>query len=198
MCKSLVFCRKWKRQRHIISQLTCEGCESKTDHDNCEKALKYSRNEAFILKKGIPEQYGIYYALGTALVAEGFLSACYHLCPSHASFQFDTTFMYVITILLFLKIYQFRHPDVTINAYKIIAFSCIFLLLEAVGYYISTIVFWIIFTSIYMGGLFIFSAETYFYGQLKVTFLQMLKALQLYKLYQIMRPKGISHLTTRQ
>ena len=121
---------------------------------------------------------------------KGFLSACYHLCPSHASFQFDTTFMYVITILLHLKIFQFRHPDITMNAYKIVALSCIFLLMEAVGYYISTIAFWVFFTVVYMGGLFVFTAEIYFYGALKVTFLQILKALQLYKLYQIMRPKG--------
>ena len=37
---------------------------------------------------------------------EGVLSACYHICPTNENFQFDTTFMYIITILLFLKIYQ--------------------------------------------------------------------------------------------
>ena len=39
---------------------------------------------------------------------EGVLSGCYHICPTKVNFQFDTTFMYVISVLLFLKVYQFR------------------------------------------------------------------------------------------
>ena len=59
-------------------------------------------------QKGIPEQYGIFYALGAALIMEGVLSGSYHICPTKVNFQFDTTFMYVIGVLLFLKFYQFR------------------------------------------------------------------------------------------
>ena len=59
-------------------------------------------------QKGIPEQYGIFFALGLALVMEGVLSGSYHICPTKVNFQFDTTFMYVIGVLLFLKFYQFR------------------------------------------------------------------------------------------
>ena len=59
-------------------------------------------------RRGIPEQYGIFYALGVALIMEGVLSGCYHICPTKVNFQFDTTFMYVISVLLFLKVYQFR------------------------------------------------------------------------------------------
>ena len=33
---------------------------------------------------------------------------CYHICPNHSNFQFDTAFMYTIAILAMLKIYQFR------------------------------------------------------------------------------------------
>ena len=52
---------------------------------------------------GIPEQYGIFYALGVALTMEGVLSGSYHICPTKVNFQFDTTFMYVIGVLLFLR-----------------------------------------------------------------------------------------------
>ena len=58
-------------------------------------------------KNGIPQYFGIYYALAFALIAEGLLSACFHVCPTQENFQFDTTFMYVTAVLLIVKIYQF-------------------------------------------------------------------------------------------
>lgn len=67
---------------------------------------------------GIPQHFGLFYAMGFALISEGFLSACYHVCPTNENFQFDTTFMYVIAVLCFIKIYQFRHSDASSNAYK--------------------------------------------------------------------------------
>lgn len=42
--------------------------------------------------------------MGGALLMEGILSACYHICPTKVNFQFDTTFMYVIAVLVFLKV----------------------------------------------------------------------------------------------
>ena len=89
----------------------------------------------FLNQCGIPEQYGIYYAMGGAMIFEGVLSACYHVCPAHESFQFDTTFMYVLVAMIFLKFYQFRHPDIATNAY--ISFSMIgmSLIFETASYY---------------------------------------------------------------
>lgn len=40
---------------------------------------------------GIPQHYGLFYAMGTALMVEGVLSACYHICPTHANYQFGIT-----------------------------------------------------------------------------------------------------------
>lgn len=37
---------------------------------------------------GIPRHFGLFYAMGVALMMEGFLSACYHVCPNHSNFQF--------------------------------------------------------------------------------------------------------------
>ena len=37
---------------------------------------------------GIPQHFGLFYALGIALIMEGVLSGCYHVCPSYSNFQF--------------------------------------------------------------------------------------------------------------
>lgn len=37
---------------------------------------------------GIPQHYGLYYAMGIALIMQGVLSSCYHFCPSRNNFQF--------------------------------------------------------------------------------------------------------------
>lgn len=37
---------------------------------------------------GIPQHYGLLYAIGLALVMEGIMSACYHVCPNYSNFQF--------------------------------------------------------------------------------------------------------------
>ena len=69
---------------------------------------------------GIPHQYGIYYTLGGALAMEGIMSASYHVCPTNISFQFDTTFMYLLAILMYIKLYQNRHPDISSNAVQVV------------------------------------------------------------------------------
>ena len=57
---------------------------------------------------GVPRQYSLYYAMGLALVMQGVMSACYHVCPTEITFQFDTTFMYLIAILMLMKLYQVK------------------------------------------------------------------------------------------
>ena len=52
------------------------------------------------------QQFGIYYAMGGALICQGALSICYHVCPSDKTLQFDTTFIYIICMLGHVKIYQ--------------------------------------------------------------------------------------------
>lgn len=80
--------------------------------------------------------------MGIALIIEGLLSACYHICPSQSNYQFgnylkhyinqtwiliilwinfktflDTSFMYVMAVLCMIKLYQNRHPDINATAY---------------------------------------------------------------------------------
>ena len=101
-------------------------------------------------KHGIPLQYGIYYSLAGALAMEGLMSGSYHICPTTISFQFDTTFMYLISILIYIKMYQNRHPDISANsvtAYTVLGSA---LILEALSLYYSNAYFWIVFCLIYM------------------------------------------------
>ena len=90
-------------RQKILDELNSEDAEGRSITQKMRRARREGELE-FSRKKGIPEQYGIFYGLGLALIAEGFMSATYHICPTKESFQFDTTFMYLIAILLFLKV----------------------------------------------------------------------------------------------
>ncbi len=99
---------------------------------------------------GIPEQFGIYFAMAGASIGEGILSACFHICPTNINFQFDTTFMYALSLLIFLKVFQFRHSDITPSprtTYLLISFI---LVVEVIGYFVDHIVFWVIFILSYL------------------------------------------------
>ena len=37
---------------------------------------------------GIPQHFGLFYAMGLSLMMEGILSGCYHVCPSYSNYQF--------------------------------------------------------------------------------------------------------------
>ena len=80
--------------------------------------LKKSEKEAIqeYKERGITPYFGIYYALGFALISEGLMSSIYHTCPSGINFQFDSSFMFIISTLCILKLYQNRHPDISVGA----------------------------------------------------------------------------------
>ena len=82
------------------------------------KALALMREAGIEPRYGLPQHFGIFYAMGVGIVFEGVLSSCYHVCPTNENFQFDTTFMYLTATLALIKIYQFRHPDIVSKAYK--------------------------------------------------------------------------------
>jgi len=82
---------------------------------------KHPRND-HESETGLLQQMSIFYAMGFCLMAQAFFSVCYHVCPTNMSLQFDTTMMYVICVLCYVKLYQFRHPDSTANAYSIFGF----------------------------------------------------------------------------
>ncbi|CAG7837461.1 unnamed protein product, partial [Allacma fusca] len=81
---------------------------------------------------GVPQHFGVFYSMGLALIIEGFLSAAYHVCPNQNNFQFDTCFMYVISVLTLVKVYQFRHP-VALDANQVFAILAGIILVSVAG-----------------------------------------------------------------
>ncbi|XP_059369720.1 SID1 transmembrane family member 2-like isoform X4 [Carassius carassius] len=125
------------------------------------------RNDSTALECGIPKHFGLYYAMGTALMMEGLLSACYHVCPNYTNFQFDTSFMYMIAGLCMLKLYQKRHPDINASAYS--AYAClaavIFFSVLGVVFGKGNTVFWIVFSVIHILATMLLSTQLYYMGR---------------------------------
>uniref|UniRef100_A0A3P9NM63 SID1 transmembrane family member 2 n=1 Tax=Poecilia reticulata TaxID=8081 RepID=A0A3P9NM63_POERE len=125
------------------------------------------RNDLNALECGIPKHFGVYYAMGTALMMEGLLSACYHVCPNYTNFQFDTSFMYMIAGLCMLKLYQKRHPDINASAYT--AYAClaavIFFSVLGVVFGRGNMVFWIVFSVIHILATLLLSTQLYYMGR---------------------------------
>ncbi|XP_060799366.1 SID1 transmembrane family member 2 isoform X2 [Neoarius graeffei] len=125
------------------------------------------RNNITALECGIPKHFGLYYAMGTALMMEGLLSACYHVCPNYTNFQFDTSFMYMIAGLCMLKLYQKRHPDINASAYT--AYAClaavIFFSVLGVVFGKGNTVFWIVFSVLHIVFTLLLSTQLYYMGR---------------------------------
>ncbi|XP_041796820.1 SID1 transmembrane family member 2 isoform X2 [Chelmon rostratus] len=125
------------------------------------------RNDLNALECGIPKHFGLFYAMGTALMMEGLLSACYHVCPNYTNFQFDTSFMYMIAGLCMLKLYQKRHPDINASAYTAYASlaAVIFFSVLGVVFGKGNTVFWIIFSVIHILATLLLSTQLYYMGR---------------------------------
>jgi dsRNA-gated channel SID-1 len=121
-------------------------------------------------EKGIPSQFGLYYAMGMALIMEGLMSASYHICPSYSNFQFDTSFMYLIGGLGMLKLYQTRHPDILPNAYMAYAFFAFIILMAVLGVIYINIAVWIAFSVFLILLTLGLSAQIYYLGRWKLDF----------------------------
>jgi len=152
-------------------EMYCKKKSVANESQKLEVLQKYEgKSSEYLNQVGIPEQYGIFFALGSALVFEGILSACYHVCPMSESFQFDTTFMYMIMALIYLKMYQFRHPDLTSNAYIPFSYITVMIVFEATGYYWTYYlpfgVFLSIFITVFMVVIYVFGLDMYFKGNL--------------------------------
>ncbi|KAF4008909.1 hypothetical protein G4228_000474 [Cervus hanglu yarkandensis] len=128
------------------------------------------RNDLCALECGIPKHFGLFYAMGTALMMEGLLSACYHVCPNYTNFQFDTSFMYMIAGLCMLKLYQKRHPDINASAYSAYACLAIVIFFSVLGVVFGkgNTAFWIIFSIIHITATLLLSTQLYYMGRWKL------------------------------
>ncbi|EDL25672.1 SID1 transmembrane family, member 2, isoform CRA_e [Mus musculus] len=128
------------------------------------------RNDLYALECGIPKHFGLFYAMGTALMMEGLLSACYHVCPNYTNFQFDTSFMYMIAGLCMLKLYQKRHPDINASAYSAYACLAIVIFFSVLGVVFGkgNTAFWIVFSVIHIISTLLLSTQLYYMGRWKL------------------------------
>ncbi|XP_045770091.1 SID1 transmembrane family member 1-like isoform X1 [Maniola jurtina] len=117
---------------------------------------------------GIPQHRGLLYSMGLALVMEGLLSACYHLCPNKMNFQFDSSFMYVIAVLCMIKLYQSRHPDVNASAHTTFMLLALLMAIGCLGMMYPNKYFWTFFTIMHLGVCFILTLQIYYVGRLKI------------------------------
>ncbi|XP_076686693.1 SID1 transmembrane family member 1 [Andrena cerasifolii] len=114
---------------------------------------------------GIPQHYGLFYAMGTALIMEGILSGSYHVCPNRSNFQFDTSFMYIIAVLCMIKIYQTRHPDINARAPITFGVLALIILVGLVGVLNGSNYFWIIFTIMHLLICLYLTVQIYYMGR---------------------------------
>ncbi|XP_040340466.1 SID1 transmembrane family member 1 isoform X3 [Herpailurus yagouaroundi] len=126
--------------------------------------------DIFAMDYGIPKHFGVFYAMGIALMMEGVLSACYHVCPNYSNFQFDTSFMYMIAGLCMLKLYQTRHPDINASAYAAYASFAVVITLTVLGVVFgkNDLWFWIIFSAIHILASLALSTQIYYMGRFKI------------------------------
>nr|CAH7761580.1 unnamed protein product [Callosobruchus chinensis] len=118
---------------------------------------------------GIPQHYGLFYAMGVALIMEGILSGSYHVCPNQLNFQFDSSFMYVMAVLCMVKLYQNRHPDINASAYSTFGILALAVLLGMIGILEGNIYFWRFFVVVHILMCLYVSIKVYYMGCWKIT-----------------------------
>merc|ERR1711971_126384 len=123
---------------------------------------------------GLVQQYSLFYTLGICMILQGIFSLIFHICPSNTSLQFDTTMMYMIMVLVFIKTYQFRHPDTTVDAFTAMYSFSFLIFLEAVSLYITKsfhkTIFYAVCGVAYLLFIIHLSIDNYYYGAIKVSY----------------------------
>lgn len=117
---------------------------------------------------GIPQHYGLFYAMGCALIMEGILSASYHVCPNHMNFQFDTSFMYVMAVLCMVKIYQTRHPDINAKAHATFGVLACMIFIVLYGVLQPSIYYWAVFTVLHIVTCIFLTFKIYYMGRFRL------------------------------
>jgi len=84
--------------------------------------------------------------------------------------------MYIMLILVFIKIYQFRHPDISFNAYNCMYGFVTILIMEAISLYVSAfsdkMIFYAIFAILYISSAGYLLIDCYYYGALQTRFIR--------------------------
>eukprot|EP00042_Codosiga_hollandica_P045322 m.458550 g.458550 ORF g.458550 m.458550 type:complete len:839 (-) comp56994_c1_seq2:102-2618(-) len=131
-----------RRRRVYLRTRSAEGLHDWTeirieDYLN-QSAVESSDKESLLSPdscRGLPRHFGLLYAIGFAMICEGFFSGFYHFCPNARNFQFDTSCMYIIAMLNILALYQRRHSDLLPTAHAAYISFAVFMAVEVVGVY---------------------------------------------------------------
>ena len=142
---------------------------------------------------GVPYFFGVYYAMGVALMAEGVMSTLYHTCPTRANYQFDISFMFVMLALIMVKLFQQRHPDGNAKAVStFLVISCA-IGLSSIGLWHGETYFYLI-RIIYLLLLILFSGilvvSVYYFGMPNICFVP------LYEIFVVRQP--INEINTKR
>ena len=97
--------------------------------------VKNGSSECGIGATYILKDYGLYYALGSAIIMQGLMSACYHICPNNVNFQFDTIFMFSIAILVMTTVYNRLNPWQAVSVFTVYGVLSVIILLGILGVY---------------------------------------------------------------
>ncbi|XP_030041025.2 SID1 transmembrane family member 1 [Manduca sexta] len=127
--------------------------------------VRQVQRKAYPHHMGIPQHYGLLYSMGLALVMEGVLSACYHLCPNKMNFQFDSSFMYVIAVLVMLKLYQNRHSDIIPSAHSTFMVLALIMTIGLFGILNPSMYFSVFFTILHLFTCLVFTLKIYYAGK---------------------------------
>jgi hypothetical protein len=144
-------------------------------------------------KVGIPQEFGIYYGAGIALILEAFLSAAYHFCPTGSNYQFDTTMMY---ILVTLGLYQFnmsRNPDIHPSPHRLLLTLSLMILVAGMGVLYAGLIFYIIFFILYEVAVIYTTLQIYYRWKLHLYPLHSLLTVLKELLYNIIHPCPPQH-----
>ena len=94
---------------------------------------------------------------------------------------------------MYFQVYQFRHPDITSNAYIVFAFVAFGLVFEAIGYYSHNWMFWTMFIVAYLFLLVVFIIEVYFNGDTRAVMTDIWRNIIGKYILVIVRGKLIEH-----
>ena len=110
-----------------------EGQKQTKEKDSRQNAdFCWTVDDQFVLK-----DYGLYYALALSIILQGIMSACYHICPNNVNFQFDTIFMFAISVLTMTTMYNRLNPWQAISVFTVYGILAVLLFVSVVGVYMD-------------------------------------------------------------
>lgn len=138
---------------------------------------------------------GVFCVSGVALIAEGFMSAFYHVCPNDTNFQFgeytntlmvceflhfyftDTAFMFIIAGLGIYQLFHNRHPGFTPNAHILYLSFAVLIFFAFMGTLFPETAFWIIMVILHLLWIVFMSFQFYYNGVIKCSMRSNMKCL---------------------